>query len=106
MLLRITEKAADQIRVSGDRSAIQGCALRVAAQRRADGTIEYAMGFDEPTENDAHSRQHEIDILIAPTSAELLAGAVLDFDTPQDEAQPQFIFLNPNDPQFQPPESG
>ena len=105
MLLRITEKAAKQILVSANSSAMQNPALRIAGLRVADGSIEYAMGFDEPAENDTRFSQHEVDILIAPTSTELLSGAVLDFDTPENETEPQFIFLNPNDPLFEPPES-
>ena len=105
MLLRITEKAAKQIAVSINSGGMQGMGLRIAAQRRADGTIEYAMGFDEPNDTDTHSRQHEIDIIIAPTRTELLSGAILDFDMPENEKESQFIFLNPNDPSFEPPSS-
>ena len=103
MLLRITEQAADQIRVSVEAGGMQGMALRIAARRCQDGTIDYAMGFDEASDNDTRSRQHGIEILIAPTSTELLSGAILDFDTPEDEGEPQFIFINPNDPHFTPP---
>ena len=105
MLLRITEQAADQIRVSIEVGSMQGMALRVTDQRCEDGTIDYAMGFDEAGNNDTRSQQHGIEILIAPTSTELLSGAILDFDIPEDEEEPQFIFLNPNDPNFIPPEA-
>ena len=105
MLLRITEQAADQIRVSIEVGGMQGMALRVAAQRCEDGAIDYAMGFDEAGSNDTRSQQHGIEILIAPTSTELLSGAILDFDIPEDEEEPQFIFLNPNDANFIPPEA-
>ena len=37
--------------------------------------------------------------------AQLLSGAILDFVTPEEEKAPQFIFLNPNDPHFVPPEA-
>ena len=43
MLLRITEQAADQIRASIEEGGMQGMALRVAARRLEDGTIDYAM---------------------------------------------------------------
>ena len=52
MLLRITEQAADQIRMSTEEGGMQGMALRVAARRLEDGTIDYAMGFDEAGDND------------------------------------------------------
>ena len=105
MLLRITEQAADQIRASIEEGGMQGMALRVAARRLEDGTIDYAMGFDEAGDNDTLSEQYGIELLIAPTSTELLSGAILDFATPEEEKTPQFIFLNPNDPQFVPPEA-
>ena len=54
---------------------------------------------------DTRSQQHGFEILIAPTSTELLSGAILDFDIPEDEEEPQFIFLNPYDPNFIPPEA-
>jgi Fe-S cluster assembly iron-binding protein IscA len=44
-------------------------------------------------------------IAIAPTSLDLLSGAILDFDRPENESDPQFIFLNPNDPHFSPPDT-
>jgi len=105
MLLRVTEQAAEQIKVSIESGQMQGSALRVAAKRRADGTIEYAMGFDEVTENDTCSDQYGVRIAIAPTSLDLLSGAILDFDRPENESDPQFIFLNPNDPYFSPPDT-
>ncbi len=105
MLLRVTEQAAEQIKVSIESGQMQGSALRVAAKRRADGTIEYAMGFDEATENDTCSDQYGVRIAIAPTSLDLLSGAILDFDRPENESDPQFIFLNPNDPHFSPPDT-
>ena len=42
MLLRITEQAADQIRASIEEGGMQGMALRVAARRLEDGTIDYS----------------------------------------------------------------
>ena len=105
MLLRVTEQAAEQIKVSIESGQMQGSALRVAAKRRGDGTIEYAMGFDEVTENDTCSDQYGVRIAIAPTSLDLLSGAILDFDRPENESDPQFIFLNPNDPHFSPPDT-
>ena len=48
--------------------------------------------------------QHGIRILIGLASADLLASAVLDFAKPDDEQSSRFIFLNPNDPGFVPPD--
>ena len=71
MLLRITEQAAEQIKRSIEEGQMQALALRVAAKRRADGSVEYAMGFDEATDNDTCTEQHGVKIAIAPTSLDL-----------------------------------
>ena len=63
------------------------------------------MGFDDACYSYSRSEQYGIELLIAPTSTELLSGAILDFVTPEEEKAPQFIFLNPNAPHFVPPEA-
>ena len=70
-------------------------------RRDRDGAIDYAMGFDEPREEDTVSLQHGVRLLIAPTSMELLNDTVLDFVYIENEVDPQFIFRNPNDPNYQ-----
>ncbi len=70
--------------------------LRVAAKRGADGTIEYGMGFDEPLDTDTRVVTNGIEVVVAPTSAPLLDGLVLDF-VRLDDGDEQFVFLNPND---------
>ena len=81
---------------------MQDQALRVAAKRTSDGSVQYAMGFDKIQESDISSRRHGIEILVAPTSADLLSGVVLDYVQNDGEEEMQFIFLNPNDPNFTP----
>lgn len=76
--------------------------LRIAAKIAVDESIEYGMGFDEEKEGDIKVQIGDIEILVAPSSAELLNGAHLDFV----EIEPNnfnFIFQNPNDPNFKPP---
>ena len=81
---------------------MQGQPLRVAAKRTPDGAIQYAMGFDEIKEIDTCSYQHGVEILVSPTSADLLSGVVLDYTQIDGEEKMQFIFFNPNDPNFIP----
>ena len=104
MPFRITEQAAKQIKLSSHGPPGQGQHLRVAAKRKTDGSIDYAMGFDKPAETDTISTQHDVQILIGLASADLLAGAVLDYTKPDDDESDQFIFLNPNDPGFVSPD--
>ena len=102
MSIEITATAARQILSSAQRSGMQGMPLRIAAKRNADGSIEYAMGFDELHEHDSQVRYHGVDAVVAPTSTELLTGATLDY-VELDDGESQFVFLNPNDPTFVPP---
>jgi len=101
MSLIITPKAAAQVVQASAESGEGQPVLRVAAKRDRDGAIDYAMGFDEPREEDTVSLQHGVRLLIAPTSMELLNDTVLDFVYIENEVDPQFIFRNPNDPNYQ-----
>lgn len=101
MSLIITPKAAAQVVHAAAESGEGQPVLRVAAKRDRDGAIDYAMGFDEPREEDTVSLQHGVRLLIAPTSMELLNDTVLDFVYMENEVDPQFIFRNPNDPNYQ-----
>lgn len=104
MTLVVTQNAAQQILASAQQSGQQGTALRVAAKRKPDGGVEYAMGFDEPQQEDAHVHWHGVDVVVAPTSTELLSGATLDY-VELDDGNREFIFLNPNDPDYVAPEA-
>ena len=105
-MITITPAAAAQIQTSAIQGGTQGMALRIAAQRSADGSIHYAMGFDETTHReDTRFRNEGIDLVVAATSTILLEGTTIDFV----ELEPgrfEFIFLNPNDPNYRPPQEG
>jgi len=81
-----------------------GLALRIAARRRTDGSIDYVMGLDEPAETDRRVDAFGVTVVVAPTSTELVDGMTLDF-VEMEPGRSDFIFLNPNDPHFVPPES-
>ncbi|GJL82333.1 MAG: hypothetical protein DHS20C01_19670 [marine bacterium B5-7] len=102
MTIKLTAAAVKQIQASARESGIERAILRIAAQRGADGGIEYAMGYDDEAESDTTSEYDNLTVLVAPTSIDLLSGAVLDFI--EIEGQMQFVFLNPNDPAYVPPE--
>jgi iron-sulfur cluster assembly protein len=101
-MLTITEQAAKQIHAAAKEGGMENLALRVAARRKPDGGIDYAMGFDDVQENDTKILAHGIEVVVAATSTELLTDALLDYV----EIEPgdfRFIFLNPSDPNFVPP---
>ncbi|MFC1681443.1 HesB/IscA family protein [Pseudomonadota bacterium] len=103
MALVVTENAARQILQSARDSGQLGSNLRVAAKRTADGSVEYAMGFDEKQSEDVQVNWHGVNIIVAPTSTELLSGTTLDY-VELESGKFEFIFMNPNDPNYVPPE--
>ena len=102
-MITVTPSAAEQIRVSAKQADAEGMALRIAAKRNEDGSIHYGMGFDDVGgEGDLRFTSEEIDIVVAPTSMDLLDGTVLDY-VELDSGELQFVFQNPNDPHYVPP---
>ncbi len=105
MAIKLTEAAVAQVRRAAEEGGMQNMPLRIAAKRRPDGTIEYAMGFDQEADSDTTREYDQVTVAVAPTSLDLLSGAILDY-ADIGEGQAQFIFLNPNDPSYVPPEQG
>ncbi len=103
MSIKLTEPAVEQVRRAAVDAGADELALRIAARRREDGSIEYAMGFDEAVESDISREYDRLMVVVAPTSVDLLSGAVLDF-VEIAPGEHQFIFLNPNDPDYVPPD--
>ncbi len=101
-MITVTPAAAKQIKLSADQSKSEGMALRIAANRNSDNSIHYGMGFDDTKEDDISVTSEEIEIIISSSSAELLKNTVIDFVELEPEKF-QFIFMNPNDPEYKPP---
>lgn len=96
-MITVTPIAAQQIQASASQGDAQGMALRLAARFTADGSIEYAMGFDERSVNDALVSVAGVDLLIHESHQALLNGATLDF-VELSPGQSGFVFRNPNAP--------
>nr|NIO43378.1 iron-sulfur cluster assembly accessory protein [Burkholderiales bacterium] len=62
-MISITEQAAVQIRAAAKQAGTDGMALRIAAKRKSDGSIDYAMGFDNVAEKDTRVSVHGIDVV-------------------------------------------
>jgi iron-sulfur cluster assembly protein len=105
-MLTLTPAAAEQVRLSAEKGGAQGMALRIAARRLPEGTLDYAMGFDNPTDEDAELLTEGVRVLIAPEHAQLLKGTTLDYVELDEPGRFHFIFLNPNDPNYSPPPAG
>ncbi len=103
-MITITPAAAQQIKVAAKEGRMEGMALRIAAQRSADGTIQYALGFDDASRaDDTRITAEGIELVVAPTSTILLEGTTLDY-VELEKGKFEFIFMNPNDPNYRPPQ--
>ena len=101
-MISITPNAASQIKLSAQQSKSEGMALRIAATRNSDDSIHYGMGFDDSKEDDISVTSEAIEIIVSPASAAILKDTVLDF-VEIEPGKSQFIFMNPNDPNYKPP---
>ncbi|MDH5484618.1 MAG: iron-sulfur cluster assembly accessory protein [Gammaproteobacteria bacterium] len=101
-MITLTLEAAKQIRQSAKEGNLDGLPLRLAATRNADGSLHYGMGFDDIKEMDSKYTSEGVDIIVSEVSKELLNGMNVDYV----ELEPgkfQFIFENPNDPNYSVP---
>lgn len=105
-MMTITPAAAAQIRAAAKQGRMEGMALRIAALRNPDGTIQYAMGFDDSSRaDDTRFTSEGVELTVASTSTILLEGTTLDY-VELESGRFEFIFMNPNDPNYRPPVEG
>ncbi|MDE2092959.1 MAG: hypothetical protein KGI87_03825 [Burkholderiales bacterium] len=103
-MITLTSPAAEQIRLSAQQGRMEGLPLRVAAVHNDDGSLHYGMGFDDvERKGDMHFTSQGIDVVISPMSMDLLRGTIIDY-VELEPGQFQFIFMNPNDPGYRPPQ--
>lgn len=102
-MITVTAAAAVEFRRSAEAAGTPHDPLRIAARRVADGSIEYAIGFDEVGDTDVKiAAPSDVTVVIDGTSVELLDGATVDY-VELGPGQFELVFLNPNDPHFVPP---
>ena len=102
-MMTVTPNAAKQIlEYAASAGDLDGMSLRVAARLGADGSVEYAMGFDSQQDNDVQITSEGVSLLVNEANGPLLNGVTLDFD--QVDGEPSFIFINPN--KFEPSGGG
>ncbi|MBL7002421.1 MAG: iron-sulfur cluster assembly accessory protein [Gammaproteobacteria bacterium] len=101
-MIEITEKAAKQIKQSAIQTGITSGKLRVAIKKNSDGSFHYAMGFDDAiSEDDLQFSCQGVDFAVSPKSAVYADGMTIDF-VELENKQLNFIFINPNDPDYTP----
>ena len=99
-MLQVTPAAATQIRTAAVQANAIGLPLRIAIQTKPDGSFHYLMGFDDQTKAGDQTVQIENVVVVVDTiSQPLLMGMTLDFV--EIDGQLEFIFINPNDPNYQ-----
>jgi iron-sulfur cluster assembly protein len=77
-MFSMTPTAAREILAAAQRSDAAGMALRVAARRAEDGSVEYGMGFDEQRVDDALLDCDGLTVLVGSPSRDLLDATLLD----------------------------
>ncbi|KPJ96892.1 MAG: hypothetical protein AMJ55_01170 [Gammaproteobacteria bacterium SG8_15] len=100
-MITVSPAAAEQIRKSAEETDAEGMCLRVAARVTPDEALDYGMGFDDPRDDDLRNTSEGIDIVVAPSSADLLHGTHIDY-VQLETGEYNFIFQNPNDPAQKP----
>jgi iron-sulfur cluster assembly protein len=103
-MISLSNTALEQIRHSADSGGLQSIPLRVAIKQLDDGSFHYAMGFDEQKlPGDSFFNFDGVDLVVSDHSKTLADGMTIDYV----ELEPgkfEFIFLNPNDPDYVPPQ--
>lgn len=100
-MITLTPTAIEQVKASAAQSGAEGMALRLAAKKNPDGTMEYGMGFDEPTDDDLAFKFEDVEVVIGGEYGPLLNGTTIDY-VELEPGQFHFIFMNPNDANYQP----
>lgn len=100
-MFKITEAAAEQIRVAAREGGTEGMPLRLAARQKEDGTFDYLMGFDDAKEEDLHISTEGVEVVISPEQIPLLDETVMDY-AELDSGEIRFIFINPRDANYKP----
>ncbi len=100
-MIQISKAAAQQMLKSfpeDDNETI----LRIAVQQKPDGGFHYIMGLDAPKPDDTRFISNEIKIAVSPDHAPLLDKMEIDY-VEINPGEYNFIFKNPNDPQYKQP---
>jgi len=102
-MIKISKKAADQILASAKEGDMEGMALRLAVKKDDNNAFEYGMGFDKTKDDDVQVQENGVTVIFSPAILDLLKDLTIDY-VEVEENKPQFIFMNPNDPNYVPPE--
>ena len=106
-MITVSKAAAEQILNSAKQSNSEGLKLRLAATQKEDSSIEYVMGFeDRDLDDDIFFDSEGVKLVVSAGCFELLKGTELDYVKLDDVEEMQFIFKNPNDPNYKATDAG
>jgi iron-sulfur cluster assembly protein len=102
-MINVTPNAASQIKFSANESGIQDAVLRIAIKQQQDGSLHYAIGFDDAiSDDDLRFETEGVQMVIAESSQKYARDMTIDY-VELDNGEMNFIFLNPNDKNYSPP---
>lgn len=105
-MISLSTAAIEQIRHSAETGGMPGLPLRIAVKQLDDGSFHYAMGFDEQRlPGDTFFNFDGVDLVVATNSKDLADGMTIDY-VELSAGKAEFIFLNPNDPEYVAPTTG
>lgn len=93
-MIKITDAAAEQIRVAAQQPDVQGMVLRIAAYQDEDGDVNFGMGFDQEREADEQLIVNGIQLLISMPATPFLQGVTIDF-VEMSPGDMRYIFIPP-----------
>src|SRR5277367_3419004 len=90
----LTERAAEECKSLLSLPENAGKKFRVYVEQGGCSGMQYGMVFDEKRDGDLVSKQHGVEVLIDPISAQYLRGTVVDFNDALTAGG--FKIINPN----------
>lgn len=106
-MITVSKAAAEQIKISAKEGNSEGMGLRLSATKKEDGSLDYVMGFaDRDMDDDVFFESEGVKIIVSAGCFELLKNTELDYVKMDENEEMQFIFKNPNDPNYKTDETG
>ena len=102
-MITVTPAAATQVLTASVQGNAIGLPLRIAVQKKPDGGFHYLMGFDGQAQaGDQTIASEGVSLVVAAESQPLVDGMTLDYV--EIDGKLEFVFINPNDPNYRPPQ--
>lgn len=101
-MIKLTEDAARQILLQAKQSEAADEPLRISIRQGKSGGFQYLMGFDEVKEGDNQFEVRGVKLVIAENDTPLVSNMEVDYVEIEGKNK-EFIFKNPNDPNYKPP---